>query len=583
MILCLSVSLCLCFNFLYSDTARWRQDIKEEVELAYSQKYPVTTPDCEAELSREIQRRCYWICRSHCYHKCVGLISASGHLSIWDFGEVYTCNRSTGDYQGAVQALCVTPYSATPPSSAPTSAPSSSSCLQSVIWGDEVVIPLHVWVDILLPPDAAHCPPPAVAAAPSSEMKSMKTQAQTQAQTQTQTQTQETETNQNRDAPRSQASANHSSDANSLSENKQRAVISGIFSSPSESRLGCKLSPDPVMSTPALGSILQQVTLNSNYFGATTSPSGGKMSRDGVVHPTPPVVSAPVSVFISGCHMSPNPGPGVGLARALRAHYSSRQLRLVAVDDMLGDSYQGLTDHIFDEVMPAKIGKVGEKKKKEEKEERGRERRRGRGSGGGDEGMCTDTPASASQLLSHTPPSPSSKEDVELDDVCWDALVNWLAPSSTRSSEQAELDAPLAFFLPCSDEDVRLLSCKMSTVLLAQTADFLSTSDDNNRSADGGDGDGDGDRDGDGDGVIRRDSGHASRSSRDIIACSRILCPSEEAVISCRKPQIAAISHMDCFVVPDYFVLTDEVCLSEVQAFCEVDYPVMFKVGNGGS
>lgn len=35
--------------------------------------------------------------------------------------------------------------------------------------------------------------------------------------------------------------------------------------------------------------------------------------------------SASVVVFISGCHMSHNPGPGVGVGRALRAKYSSEQ------------------------------------------------------------------------------------------------------------------------------------------------------------------------------------------------------------------------------------------------------------------
>jgi hypothetical protein len=181
----------------------------------------------------------------------------------------------------------------------------------------------------------------------------------------------------------------------------------------------------------------------------------------------------------------------------------------VAVDDMMGDNYQGLTDHIFDEVRSVRIGVKT--------------------------GMCvggSDTPTNESEVI---------------DDVCWDTLVSWLAPATASPGAES---TP-AFFLPCSDKDVRLLAHKKHTILAKLTAATALASN-------GG--------------------GTTEIINQECIACSRILCPTLEAVASCQKPQIAAVSGMGCFIVPAYLLLTAEVCLSEVQSFCEVEYPVMFKV-----
>lgn len=72
-----------------------------------------------------------------------------------------------------------------------------------------------------------------------------------------------------------------------------------------------------------------------------------------------------LSVFVSGCHMSSNPMPGVGVGRALRSWVSSQfleidhpstssmharpqDLRLIGVDDVEFDCMSGIVDPVFD-------------------------------------------------------------------------------------------------------------------------------------------------------------------------------------------------------------------------------------------
>jgi hypothetical protein len=52
-------------------------------------------------------------------------------------------------------------------------------------------------------------------------------------------------------------------------------------------------------------------------------------------------------VLISGVYMGSNPCPGVGVARALRAHYGAARTRLVAVDNC------HFSDPVFDAFIPA--------------------------------------------------------------------------------------------------------------------------------------------------------------------------------------------------------------------------------------
>ena len=330
------------------------------------------------------------------------------------------------------------------------------------------------------------------------------------------------------------------------------------------------------------GSFMQKVRVDVNYFGANKhapvlpTVAASASTSSSTLPPAPTQTqqatqtstqtstqsSTPVSVFITGCHMSPNPAPGVGLARALRAHFSSRQLHIVAVDDMVGDSFQGLTDHIFDDVRSFKVGSEVDKK------------------GGGDSGRERDgdldcvvaaSPAlgCSSQPLTHSNSHSNSnsishitlsQESEQIDDACWEAILTWLAP--TLPSHTFPQNPHVAFLLPASDKDVRLLAHKKRSILTQQETEMTPII-----------------------GTTRHDelSGHHISSdtqdrNRDAIACSRILCPSLQAVGMCRKPQITAARYMDCFVVPEFLVLSAAVCLAEVQAFCEVEYPVMFKV-----
>ncbi|RYG66549.1 hypothetical protein EON64_09530 [archaeon] len=69
-----------------------------------------------------------------------------------------------------------------------------------------------------------------------------------------------------------------------------------------------------------------------------------------------------LKVFISACHMSGNPNPGLGLARCVRvwfdslarkqltAAFSLGSLHLVGMDDVTQDMWVGLNDPVFDEV-----------------------------------------------------------------------------------------------------------------------------------------------------------------------------------------------------------------------------------------
>lgn len=70
-------------------------------------------------------------------------------------------------------------------------------------------------------------------------------------------------------------------------------------------------------------------------------------------------VDLSLKVFISGCHMSANPMPGVGVARSLRSwmrlarqpndsRWRPRELLLVGVDDVWVDSMSGIVDPVFD-------------------------------------------------------------------------------------------------------------------------------------------------------------------------------------------------------------------------------------------
>ena len=53
-------------------------------------------------------------------------------------------------------------------------------------------------------------------------------------------------------------------------------------------------------------------------------------------------------VLITGCHMSPNPCPGVGIARSIRAAlFPNTKMVLIAVDNN-DELFSGMTDPVFD-------------------------------------------------------------------------------------------------------------------------------------------------------------------------------------------------------------------------------------------
>ena len=135
----------------------------------------------------------------------------------------------------------------------------------------------------------------------------------------------------------------------------------------------------------------------------------------------------------------------------------------MAVDDMIGDSFQGLTDHIFDEVRSISLGLKkpcavpaitttavtalsGDRLHRESRND--------------------NTPTR--NLL--RPSLPTTSSDV-IDAACWATLMDWLVPpppsfSSQHASERKKRPpAQQAFFLPCSDQDVRLLAEKKSAIL----------------------------------------------------------------------------------------------------------------------
>ena len=262
----------------------------------------------------------------------------------------------------------------------------------------------------------------------------------------------------------------------SISESMQRRIISQIFSS----------------------------TLQQQSFREGSKP----WSIDAT---TPLSSTASTTVYISGCHMSTNPGPGVGVGRALRAFFPKTMLRLVAIDDMIMDSFQGLTDHIFDEVRSFRI--VTKRKKANSWRDN-------------DNGHCGSIV-----------PNDSKEEDV-VDDTCWQVLQEMLVPAE---------DPKRAFFIPCTDKDVQLLARKKSDILSEIGACTVDK---------------------------------AKLKSR--VACSRILCPNFDIVSLCKKPQmLCCVSVMKCFDIPDYILVDNDVSLVDVQAFCEVEYPVLIKVECG--
>lgn len=268
--------------------------------------------------------------------------------------------------------------------------------------------------------------------------------------------------------------------------------------------------------------------------------------------------------------------------------------------------FLGLTDHIFDEVRSFRLGEQQSKKETQTESEMNRANNM----------MChgiqfrsppatpaTPPPVVISVMAASTASPTSSNPAVAtadfsgssphlslnihhrdspiqhqmmpsdaIDDICWTSLVSWLVPSVTplpdSTGDSAPL-SPLAFFIPCSDKDVRLLAQKKSAVIstFSTTATGTASSDSSIM----------GNRDNT---KIRSDGGchRSSTLNKEVLATSRILCPSSDTVAACRKPQIRAVSGMGCFLVPNFLLLTSDVCLSEVQAFCEVEYPVMFKV-----
>lgn len=125
-----------------------------------------------------------------------------------------------------------------------------------------------------------------------------------------------------------------------------------------------------------LADIFASHLLKSNITHPLSPMIGMEPSPCGVESSTSTIPNTTIVVFISGCHMSANPGPGVGVARALRAglnrpdSYSSMlhcegrgarfsnvspscpthspYLELIAVDDIDSDIFSGLTDPCFD-------------------------------------------------------------------------------------------------------------------------------------------------------------------------------------------------------------------------------------------
>ena len=250
-----------------ADTQRWRLAIKEELELAYSARHQTASSAGGVkrggfpQLITDIEQRCAWIGDSYCYHKCVGLISAMGHLSIWDFGEVYTLNRSTVNYVGAVQSICVTPYAA----------PMCGEIPQSVVWEHKVVIPLHEWVDIL-PSEPPFATTSTISTPAVPDYKTVSTNAP--------------------DAPypmhlrpeeQEMQPPYKPSGGNSLLESEQRAVISQIFAPPSHAKLALertlRVPEDKAYSPMQCDQILQQYTLDNNYFGAHEAPTSTTRGR----------------------------------------------------------------------------------------------------------------------------------------------------------------------------------------------------------------------------------------------------------------------------------------------------------------
>jgi hypothetical protein len=408
-----------------SDSTRWRQQIKVELKERHDSDISRQSRILNSSfygshaqlLSAELKSRCAWIGSACCYHKCVGFINSFGHLTIWDFGEVYTFNSSTLGYAGAVQSLCVTPC-----------VPISASSQQFVLWGDNMVVPFNKWVDILAAKvDAGQY---------------------------------------NLDGGLGQNPSNNPSGGNSLLEREQRTIVADVF----------RTSAHP-------GRIENNLNISDLKYRKREL-RGERL----LLNNFPEVV-----VYISGCHMSSNPGPGVGVGRALRAEFTSSQLHLVGVDSIVGDNFQALTDHVFDEV------------------------------------RAIELVTSCAKKLGYT----TSKG---IDNECWELLRDWLAPGLEPKCDKEH--GPSRFYLlPCSDQDILSLARKVYSVLESKNC-----------------------------------------SQRDSIVCSRILCPPLSVVLDCRKPQIVCLRNMNCFKIPDFFTLTQDVCLMEVQTFCEVEYPVLFKV-----
>jgi hypothetical protein len=87
------------------------------------------------------------------------------------------------------------------------------------------------------------------------------------------------------------------------------------------------------LSTPGPASKAPRTSPSTDSFaGSTDSPATDASVSNVTSSPSDP---QPLTVYISGVYMGTNPCPGVGVARALRAHYNatpSAALRLVAVD-----------------------------------------------------------------------------------------------------------------------------------------------------------------------------------------------------------------------------------------------------------
>jgi hypothetical protein len=161
----------------------------------------------------------------------------------------------------------------------------------------------------------------------------------------------------------SAASEGTARDIVSLSD--QKALLGSVYSTADCSIHTALLPPQPTFFSDSQDSGTGSISTTSSTSTGTGSGSGSSATSNGApAHgldhslcsqstPTSDPAVPPVTVIISGIYMGINPCPGVGMARALRAHFGPGGVRLVAVDDCQ------FSDPVFDAYLPVEETMTG--------------------------------------------------------------------------------------------------------------------------------------------------------------------------------------------------------------------------------